>query len=149
MRPLPAMERRWVRPDSARPSSRLRSRVRGEVGAASLELVAVFAAVLLLSFSGIQAGMYFFARSVVLAAAQEGVREARVLPVDPSRGVSAAEAYLAQAGGSSLIEPQVVLAVTGTEVTVTVTSQVQDLLGGMLDLSISQTSTGPIERPSR
>ncbi len=124
-------------------------RLRGDSGAASVELVVVFAAVILLVFSGIQAGMYFFARSVVLAAAQEGVREARVLPVDPGRGQAAAQAYLAQAGGSSLVDPQVVLTVSATDVTVTVTSQVQDLLGGIMDLSISQTSSGPIERPSQ
>lgn len=149
MCPLPEIHACPARPESGLRGAGWRSRVRGEVGAASLELVAVFAAVLLLTFSGIQVGMYFFARSVVLAAAQEGVREARVLPADADRGVLAAESYLAQAGDSSLIDPQVALAVTGTEVTVTVTARVQDLLGGMLDLSISQTSTGPIERPSR
>lgn len=131
------------------PVGRRRWRLRGDVGSVSLETAAVFAAVLLLMFSGIQAGMYFFARSIVLAAAQEGVREARVMPVDAARGQSAAQAYLDQAGGSSLVSPQIVLTISGTDVTVTVTSGVQDLLGGMLDLSISQTSTGPIERPSQ
>lgn len=135
--------------DPEPPIGRRRSRVGGETGSVSLELVVGFVAVLLLVFSGIQAGMYFFARSVALAAAQEGVREARVLPLDPARGQAAAEAYLAQAGGSSLVNPQVVLTVSGTDVTVTVISEVQDLLGGIMDLSISQTSTGPIEGPSQ
>lgn len=121
----------------------------GERGALSLELAIVFPIVLLLIFTGFQASTYFFGRSLALAAAQEGVREARIQPADINRGVAAAQAYIDQTSNGTLIEVQIIPGGTAEEMRITVVAQVVDLVGGVLDLTVSQTASGPVERPSR
>jgi len=121
----------------------------GDRGAASLELAIVFPIVLLLIFTGFQASTYFFGRSLALAAAQEGVREARIQPADIDRGVAAAQAYIDQTSNGTLIEVQIIPGGTAEEMQITVVAQVVDLVGGVLDLTVSQTASGPVEGPSR
>ncbi len=120
-----------------------------ELGAVSLELAIVFPVVLLLIFTGFQASTYYYGRSLALAAAQEGVREARIQPADISRGVAAAQAFIDQTSNGTLINVQVIPGGTAEEMEITVVGTVVDLTGGVLGLTVSQTASGPAERPSR
>lgn len=135
--------------DTPRPVVGGRVRRARDRGSVTIELVVVFPIVLLLIFAGLQTGIYYYGRSIVLAGAQEGVRVGRVLPVDPVAGAAAAQAYLEQVGAGTLINPDVDLSSDAETVTVTVTAQVRDLLGGLLTLTATQTASGPVERVSR
>ena len=118
-------------------------------GAASLELAIVFPVVLLLIFAGFETSTYYFGRSLALAAAQEGVREARIQPADINRGMAAAQAYIDQTSNGTLTDVQIIPGGTAEEVELTVVARVVDLTGGILNLTVSQTASGPVERPSR
>ncbi len=124
-----------------------RARARGERGSVSLELAVVFPVVLLLIFGTVQAALYFHARNVALAAAEEGLRDARVENGSDSAGVRRAEAFLVDAGGSRVLLGFSVTADRGaTEATVTVQGTSPSVLPGIGGFAVAQSATGPRER---
>ncbi|MFZ0322657.1 MAG: TadE family protein, partial [Actinomycetes bacterium] len=76
-------------------------------GSASLEVAILGPALLLLIFSIVQAGLWFYARSLALAAAQEGVTAARSYDADPGTGISRAQSFIEQQAGDSLTQTSV------------------------------------------
>lgn len=122
-------------------------RRRDERGSASLELVILFPAVLLLIFGVVQGGLYFHARSVAMAAAQQGVRAAAAEDGSAEAGGSEASAFVAQAGGSDVmtgvrVSPQR----TPTAAKVTVTGRPLSVIPGVMNFQVSQTAELPVER---
>ena len=85
----------------ARSSSRRRRR--GERGSVSIELVVLLPALFAVMFLGMQAALYYHAKTVAIAAAQQGARAAGAEQGRESDGVGAANDFLAEAGGDDVI----------------------------------------------
>ena len=125
----------------------LRTRVQDERGSVSLELAVVFPLVLLLIFGTVQGALYYHARNVALAAAQEGVVDARVETGSAGAGVTRAQDFLADAGGSRvLVNASVSSDQSATEVTVTVRGAAPSVLPGFGGFTLTQSASGPLER---
>lgn len=119
-------------------------------GSVSLELVVVFPVILLIIFGGMQGALFYYARSVALAAAQEGSRAAGAETGSAGIGQSAASAFVQQAGGSDVLQgAQVTASRTATTATVTVTGQSLSLVPGLTGITVSQTASVPVERITR
>src|SRR5262245_52999019 len=86
----------------ARSSSRPRRR-RDEKGSASVELVILLPALFAVLFLGMQAALCYHARTVAIAAAQEGARAAGAEQGRESDGAVAANDFLAEAGGDDVL----------------------------------------------
>ena len=110
-------------------------------------------AVLLLLFFSIQAGLYFYGRTVAQQAAREGVSKLRLAQTE---GVSdsiradvqtAVEAYAVAVGRESLLDPQATTTYDAVQgrVSVTVQGRIITLVPG-LDLRVTQRVFGEVER---
>ena len=119
---------------------------RGDRGSSTLELVIVFPVVLLIICGGITAALFFHARNVALAAAQEGLRDASAVNGTGVDGEQRARQFLDQAGGNDVLRDINVTRDMGPNwATVTVTGKSLTLVPGMT-LRIEQSATGPVER---
>lgn len=76
--------------------------VHDERGAASLEMIVLLPALFAVLFLGMQAALYYHARTVAIAAAQEGARAAAAEHATTATGTAAARSYLADAGTDAL-----------------------------------------------
>ena len=129
------------------PAGRGRGPSRPDRGSATLELVIIFPVLLLIIFTVVQASLFFYARSLALAAAQEGVRAARAENAHLPDGVTRARAFLTTTAGDSLLTPTV--SSTGssaTQIRIRVTGRSLSVLPGVPGLTVSQEATGPKER---
>lgn len=129
-----------------------RLRERRDRGSLSLELAVVGPVLILLIFFAIQASLYYYARSVALSAAREGVSQLRVVPDRPSyeqidsRVLVSTEQYAGKIGGQALLRPNATSEFhddSGT-VTVTVTGHVVSLVP--FDMTVTQQASGSVER---
>ena len=119
----------------------------GERGAATLELVVLFPALLLLVLTIVQAGLFFYARTLALAAAQEGVRAGRAQSAEPRRGVKQAHEFLAATAEHTLYDVAVSAAGSSpAQVRIQVTGRAPSVLPGVPGLPVSQEARGPRER---
>jgi hypothetical protein len=102
---------------------------------------------LLLTFIVLQAGVYFYAQSIALAAATVGVNTARQNEGQEEAGETAAAEFLGQLPGM-LVGPEIT-AVLDPELDnvmrVTVTADVFSVFPG-LNLTVTETARRPIER---
>ncbi len=87
-------------------------RCRGERGAAATELAIVMPLLLLLVLASVHLGLWFHARHLVNAAAQEGARAARATGATDADGYARADQMLDELGPESVTDPDV--AVTRT-----------------------------------
>src|SRR3546814_17813268 len=71
-------------------------------GSVSVELVILLPALFAVLFLGMQAALYYHARTVAIAAAQEGARAAGAETGSESRGVDAANAFIDDIGNDVL-----------------------------------------------
>lgn len=129
----------------SRKRSRLPRSLVSDRGAGTLELVVVFPVVLLLIFTIIQAALFYHAKNVALAAAQEGVRAATAFQASGSAGSTRARGFLGTAGAGALKSPRVRQERRNRQVTVTVSGSAPSIVPGV-DLAVRQTATGPQER---
>ncbi|MEU4095901.1 TadE/TadG family type IV pilus assembly protein [Streptomyces sp. NPDC026673] len=119
----------------------------GDLGEASIQMAIVFPFVILLTLAVVQAGMWFHARNIALAAAREGVTAARTYRATDTDGAPRAREALRRIAGDSLRDPSVSTAGSGTEsVRVTVTGTAPSLLPGIAGLRVTQSATSPRER---
>ena len=95
---------------------------RNQRGSASVELVILLPALFAVMFLGMQAALFYHARSIAIAAAQEGARAAGGENASASDGISAAHAFLTDAGGQDVLRGATA-EVDRTATTVTVTIQ--------------------------
>ncbi len=109
-------------------------------------------ALILLIFFAIQASLYYYARSVALSAAREGVSQLRVVPDQATydsidgRVLVSTQDYAHKIGGQALLQPHASSEFddqAGT-VTVKVTGHVVSLVP--FHLSVTQEATGSVER---
>lgn len=136
-----------TRPRSTRPTAAGR-RLRDERGSVSLELAVVFPAVLLLVFLTVQTGIYYYARTLALTAAQEGLRETSTLTGTPTQGTDKATSFLDRTADGWVTGPTVTTDRSATTATVTVTGRSISLIPGVPGLPIHQQATGPVEHPT-
>ncbi|WP_185996635.1 TadE/TadG family type IV pilus assembly protein [Nocardioides campestrisoli] len=132
------------RPRPARSSSRLRRR--NQQGSVSIELLIVLPALFAVLFLGMQAALFHHARTVAIAAAQQGAREAGAMQGRESDGVGAATAFIAEAGGDDVLTHASASANrTAARATVTVTGFSLSVIPGW-KVRITQSATVPVER---
>ena len=105
----------------------------------------VFPAFLLVLLLTVQAAMFAHARNVATAAAQEGLRAARLSTGSADAGRTTATGFLAAAGDRLLTAETVTADRAGGVATVTVTGRALSVLPG-LALPIRAAATGPVER---
>lgn len=102
------------------PERRLRRNPRSERGSASVELVILLPALFAIMFLGLQAALYYHARTVAIAAAEQGARAAGAQNAHSTDGISAATSFVATAGGENVLQHASAAAQRGTT-TATVT----------------------------
>jgi len=129
--------------------SRVRTRRMGsDEGSSAVELVLLTPLLMFVVFLVVQAALYMHARHVVLAAAQQGARLARVQAPTDQTAVDSARAgtysYLHQLGSDIVTDPTVTVTRAGGEATVRVSAHAVSILPGFT-LHVVETSTGPVE----
>jgi Flp pilus assembly protein TadG len=118
-----------------------------DAGSVTVELAIVFPALLLIVTALIQYALWFHARSLALAAAQQGVTVARAYGSTPQAGRDEALAFVAEHGADTLISPAVVASTPAVgQVQVVVTGTSVSVLPGVGGITVTQTATGPVER---
>jgi hypothetical protein len=115
-------------------------------GSVTLETVIVFPLALLAVLLTINAALWYHARSIALAAAQEGVRVGRAYGANPHNASSTALSFARTTGDGLLLSPAADIGGTNSQtVVVHVTGHAPSLVPG-LNLTVSQVARGPIER---
>jgi Flp pilus assembly protein TadG len=118
-----------------------------ERGAATLEIAVLFPVVLAITFGVIEISLWYHARDVALAAAEEGVRVATADGSSVSAGVGEASTFAARAGADGILTGVAVTSASNaTDVTITVSGDALTLFTGWTGLRVSQTASGPIEQ---
>jgi TadE-like protein len=117
-----------------------------DTGSASLEIAILAPALLLLTFVLVQAGLWFYARSLALAAAQEGVTAGRAYNAPATAGAVRARAFLSEQAGDSLTGTTVSSSgTTAAVVRITVTGHSLSVLPGLPGMAITQSAQGSRE----
>lgn len=130
---------------SSRRGRRLRRRC-GERGSVSIELVILLPVLFAVMFLGMQAALYYHARTVAIAAAQEGARAAGGEQGKTSDGIAAAASFVDDAGGDDvLIGASASANRTATVATVTVEGRSLSVIPGWSPV-VRQSATVPVER---
>lgn len=99
-------------------------------------------------FLGMQAALFHHARTVAIAAAQEGARAAGAHGGHGADGVRAASGFIAEVGGDDVLaNPSVVATRSATRATVTITGFSLSVIPGWQP-RITQSASVPVERLS-
>jgi len=123
-----------------------RPKSRSDRGSTSIELVILLPALFAVMFLGVQAALYYHARTVAIAAAQEGARAAGAENGRTGDGVSAASSFVATAGGDDVLQDAAATASrTATTATVTVHGISLSVIPGWHP-AITQSASVPVER---
>ena len=120
-------------------------RLRGDRGDATVETVLCVPVLLVVLMTVIQFGLWYHAEHVVQAAAQEGVRAARVDTGTADVGRARGEAFMAQAAPALVHDVTVTATRTGDHADVHVHGVVHAVVPG-LDLTVDASETSPLER---
>ena len=129
----------------AKPATSSRAR-RDERGSVSIELVILLPALFAVMFLGMQAALFYHARTVAIAAAQEGAKAAGGENGKEADGVSAASSLVVEAGGDDVLPGATATANrTATTVTVTVRGHSLSVIPGWNPV-IVQSASLPVER---
>ncbi|MFT4011491.1 MAG: pilus assembly protein [Nocardioidaceae bacterium] len=136
------------RSSPATSSSHRRHGHRGERGSVSIELVILLPALFAVMFLGMQAALFYHARTTAIAAAEEGARAAATEHGRSSDGAAAASAFISEAGGDDVLtNTSTTVSRTATTARVTVTGFSLGVIPGW-HVRITQTATEPVERLS-
>jgi Flp pilus assembly protein TadG len=122
------------------------SRRQDERGSVSIELVILLPALFAVMFLGMQAALFYHARTVAIAAAQEGAKAAGGENGKEADGVSAATSFVDEAGGDDVLPGATATANrTATTVTVTVRGHSLSVIPGWNPVIVHSASL-PVER---
>lgn len=122
-------------------------RAPAERGAATLEIVILFPVVLLITFGVIEGALWYHARNIALAAAQEGAEVASAADSSLGAGAARAAEFAATAGSDGMLTNVSIGSSGGAEqVTITVSGNSLSLFPGWGGMRISQTASAPVER---
>jgi Flp pilus assembly protein TadG len=112
----------------------------------TVELVILLPALFALLFLGMQAALFYPARTVAIAAAQEGARAAGGQTGQQADGVRAADAFIGDAGGDDVLTSATVTASRSrTSATVVVAGHSLSVIPGWSPV-VRQVATVPVER---
>ena len=126
-----------------------RTAVRRERGSSSIQMVMLMPALFSIMFLGMQGALYYHARTVAIAAAQEGARAAGGQNGTAADGLSAASSFVADAGGADVLPGvQMTSGRSATTATVTVTGTSLSVIPGWSP-AVSQSASVPVERITR
>lgn len=117
-----------------------------ERGSATLETSILFPALMVLVFIVFQAGLWFFARTVALASAEEGARAAATENATSSDGKTTANSFIERNSSQLITHVMVTASRSSTQATVTVTGRSLSIVPGMEGIWIEQSATIPVER---
>jgi Flp pilus assembly protein TadG len=107
----------------------------------------VFPVLLLIVTALTQYALWFHARSLALAAAQQGVTIARAYHSTTTAGRDSALAFIADHGADTVLNPTAVASAPGAgQVQVTVAGRSLSVLPGVAGPVVSQSAAGPVER---
>jgi len=133
-------------PQPRRTTPARRGRAGCDRGSATIEFAITAVAVMAIIFTAIQAATYFWARSIALAAAQEGVTAQRAYNAAPGAGRARATSFIA-ATGDGLTATTVTVDPGSEEVQVTVAGHCLSVIPGFCNaFPISATAHGTVER---
>ena len=120
--------------------------VRRDRGSVTLEISILAPVLLLVVFTIIQVGLWSFARSLALGAAQEGVAAGRAYGAPAAAARERAQSFLAASAGDSLVDGSVTSTASPAVLRVEVTGRALSVLPGLPGLPVRQSAEGPIER---
>lgn len=124
----------------------LRGVGRPERGSGTIQNVILLPLVFSVMFLGLQGALHYHARTVAIAAAQEGARAAGAEGGSGGDGSAAAASFVADAGGADVIrEVRITSQRSSTNATVTVTGRPLTVIPGW-GLIVRQSATVPVER---
>jgi Flp pilus assembly protein TadG len=110
-------------------------------GSTTLEIAILAPTLLALTFTVVQAGLWFYARSLALAAAQEGVTAGRAWHAPSDAGPARARTFLTEQAGDSLTGATVTSGgTTATIVRITVTGRALSVLPGVPGMTVTQSA---------
>jgi Flp pilus assembly protein TadG len=116
-------------------------------GSVTVELAIVFPALLLIVTALIQYALWFHARSLALAAAQQGVAVARAYGSTADAGRDTALAFVTDHGAGTLLSASAATSNPAVgQVQVVVTGRSLSVLPGVAGPAVSQAAAGPVER---
>jgi Flp pilus assembly protein TadG len=119
---------------------------RGDRGSVTLEVSILAPVLLVVVFTIIQVGLWSYARSLALGAAQEGVAAGRAYHAPADAGRDRALTFLDSTAGDSLVGSTVTSTATAATLRVEVTGRALSVLPGVPGLPVRQHAEGPIER---
>lgn len=122
---------------------------RADRGSATLEIAVLAPVLLLVVFTIVQVGLWSYARSLALAAAQEGVAAGRGYLAPATAADRAARSFLDRSAGDSLLDREISTQATSTDVRVEVTGRSLSVLPGVPGMPVRQGAQGPLERFTR
>lgn len=135
----------------AAPPPRRRPRAGRQVprgrGSVSVQMVILVPALFAVMFLGAQAALIYQARTVALAAAQEGARSAAAEDGTTSAGISTAAAFIAQST-SGVSDTRVSGSRSATTATIRVRTRCLSVIPGWTP-AITQSASLPVERLTR
>src|SRR3712207_384608 len=100
-------------------------------GASTLEFVIAFSVALFVILAGVYFGLWWHSHHVVMAAAQEGLADARVEGRTPGAGEARATRLPDQLAPRTLVERRVVATQEGDQVRVVVIGEVTEIVPGI------------------
>lgn len=112
----------------------------------SIEMLIILPALFTLMFLGVQAALFYQARTAAIAAAQEGARIVAGENGTETAGIRAAETYIAATGGDNVLPGAFATADrTPTTASVTIQGHSLSVIPGWT-LTVRQSATAPVER---
>src|SRR5215211_2229433 len=134
-----------LRPRACLRGPRLGS-ARSERGSTSVQMVMLMPVLFLVMFLGLQAALFYHARTVAIAAAQEGARAAGAETGSAGDGIVAATSFVATAGGSDVLQNASVSGSrSATRASVTVRGAALSVIPAWSPI-VEQSATVPVER---
>jgi Flp pilus assembly protein TadG len=130
---------------------RLRARTAAgpERGSSSIQMVILMPALFAVMFLGMQGALYYHARTVAIAAAQEGARIAGSENGTAADGTAAAKSFVTDAGGNDVLPGATVTGSrSATTATVSVTGTSLSVIPGWSP-AVTQSASVPVERITR
>lgn len=120
-----------------------------ERGSVSIQMVTLLPLLFAVMFLGLQGALYYHARTVAIAAAQEGARVSGSEGGTDRDGAAAATSFVADAGGDGVIRSASVSSQrSATTATVTVRGTAMSVIPGWR-LAVEQSAAAPVERITR
>jgi Flp pilus assembly protein TadG len=117
-----------------------------ERGSSSIQMVILMPALFSIMFLGMQGALYYHARTVAIAAAQEGARAAGSQNGTAAEGVSAASSFVSDAGGRNVLPgAHMTGGRSATTATMTVIGTSLSVIPGWSP-AVSQSASVPVER---